>query len=410
MKSAILSVGTEILMGQIVNTNATYLSKELNDIGIDVMYHHTVGDNPKRLTETLDLIFRDCDLVITTGGLGPTQDDLTKETVAGYMNDELVLDENSLQSLKRSFEKSKRKMTDNNLKQTYLPSRSVVFANLHGTAPGFALENEGKTVICLPGPPREMKEMYEKSARAYLQKKSDKKIVYRLIRTFGIGESQLETELLDIINGQTDPTIATYAKEGESYIRVASKRDTYSEAMDAIEDVMKKIRSCIGKYIYSEDNEDLHVVVADMLMKKNITVASAESITGGLFAKTLTDIPGVSGIFKEGLVTYQENAKIRELGVKSETLDEFSAVSEEVAKEMVEGLYKKTGCDICISSTGVAGPGDDDRGNPVGLVFIGLRYNGKIKVTKMNMRDAGRAQNRNRVMLKMMHLIYEVIK
>lgn len=410
MKSAILSVGTEILMGQIVNTNATYLSKELNDIGIDVMYHHTVGDNPKRLTETLDLIFRDCDLVITTGGLGPTQDDLTKETVAGYMNDELVLDENSLQSLKKSFEKSKRKMTDNNLKQAYLPSRSVVFANLHGTAPGFALENEGKTVICLPGPPREMKEMYEKSARAYLQKKSDKKIVYRLIRTFGIGESQLETELLDIINGQTDPTIATYAKEGESYIRVASKRDTYSEAMDAIEDVMKKIRSCIGKYIYSEDNEDLHVVVADMLMKKNITVASAESITGGLFAKTLTDIPGVSGIFKEGLVTYQENAKIRELGVKSETLDEFSAVSEEVAKEMVEGLYKKTGCDICISSTGVAGPGDDDRGNPVGLVFIGLRYNGKIKVTKMNMRDAGRAQNRNRVMLKMMHLIYEVIK
>lgn len=410
MKSAILSVGTEILMGQIVNTNATYLSKELNDIGIDVMYHHTVGDNPKRLTETLDLIFRDCDLVITTGGLGPTQDDLTKETVAGYMNDELVLDENSLQSLKKSFEKSKRKMTDNNLKQAYLPSRSVVFANLHGTAPGFALENEGKTVICLPGPPREMKEMYEKSARAYLQKKSDKKIVYRLIRTFGIGESQLETELLDIINGQTDPTIATYAKEGESYIRVASKRDTYSEAMDAIEDVMKKIRSCIGKYIYSEDNEDLHVVVADMLMKKNITVASAESITGGLFAKTLTDISGVSGIFKEGLVTYQENAKIRELGVKSETLDEFSAVSEEVAKEMVEGLYKKTGCDICISSTGVAGPGDDDRGNPVGLVFIGLRYNGKIKVTKMNMRDAGRAQNRNRVMLKMMHLIYEVIK
>lgn len=410
MKSAILSVGTEILMGQIVNTNATYLSKELNDIGIDVMYHHTVGDNPKRLTETLDLIFRDCDLVITTGGLGPTQDDLTKETVAGYMNDELVLDENSLQSLKKSFEKSKRKMTDNNLKQAYLPSRSVVFANLHGTAPGFALENEGKTVICLPGPPREMKEMYEKSARAYLQKKSDKKIVYRLIRTFGIGESQLETELLDIINGQTDPTIATYAKEGESYIRVASKRDTYSEAMDAIEDVMKKIRSCIGKYIYSEDNEDLHVVVADMLMKKNITVASAESITGGLFAKTLTDIPGVSGIFKEGLVTYQENAKIRELGVKSETLDEFSAVSEEVAKEMVEGLYKKTGCNICISSTGVAGPGDDDRGNPVGLVFIGLRYNGKIKVTKMNMRDAGRAQNRNRVMLKMMHLIYEVIK
>lgn len=410
MKSAILSVGTEILMGQIVNTNATYLSKELNDIGIDVMYHHTVGDNPKRLTETLDLIFRDCDLVITTGGLGPTQDDLTKETVAGYMNDELVLDENSLQSLKKSFEKSKRKMTDNNLKQAYLPSRSVVFANLHGTAPGFALENEGKTVICLPGPPREMKEMYEKSARAYLQKKSDKKIVYRLIRTFGIGESQLETELLDIINGQTDPTIATYAKEGESYIRVASKRDTYSEAMDAIEDVMKKIRSCIGKYIYSEDNEDLHVVVADILMKKNITVASAESITGGLFAKTLTDIPGVSEIFKEGLVTYQENAKIRELGVKSETLDEFSAVSEEVAKEMVEGLYKKTGCDICISSTGVAGPGDDDRGNPVGLVFIGLRYNGKIKVTKMNMRDAGRAHNRNRVMLKMMHLIYEVIK
>lgn len=410
MKSAILSVGTEILMGQIVNTNATYLSQELNNIGIDVMYHHTVGDNPKRLHETLDIIFHDCDLVITTGGLGPTQDDLTKETIAEYMKDALVLDEESLENLKNSFSNSKRKMTSNNLKQAYLPSRSVIFANPHGTAPGFALENEGKIVICLPGPPREMKEMYQNFAKPFLESKANQKILYKIIKTYGIGESQLETDLLDLIDGQVDPTLATYAKEGGSYLRVASKRDTYEEADMAIEDIMVKVRERIGNHIYSEENEDLQYVVANLLMKNNVTVSSVESITGGLFAKTLTDIPGISSVFNEGIVTYQEEAKIRELGVKQETLDKYSAVSTQIAEEMVEGLYQRTGSDVCISCTGVAGPGSDDRGNPVGLVYIGLKYNGEVKIHEMRMRDAGRVYNRNRVMLKMMHMIYEVVK
>lgn len=276
MKSAILSVGTEILMGQILNTNTAYLTRELNNIGIDVMYHHTVGDNPKRLNETLDLLFRDCDLVITTGGLGPTQDDLTKETVASYMKDKLILHEESLKNLKASFAKSKRKMTDNNLKQAYLPSRAEVFPNPHGTAPGFALEHNGKIVICLPGPPREMDELFRLSAKPFLEKKSDKKIVYRIIRTFGIGESQLETELLELIDGQVDPTLATYAKEGESYLRIASKRDTVDEANEAINRIIPEVRSRIGEYIYSEDDEDLQNVVVNMLIDKGLSLASAE--------------------------------------------------------------------------------------------------------------------------------------
>lgn len=410
MKSAILSVGTEILMGQILNTNTAYLTRELNNIGIDVMYHHTVGDNPKRLNETLDLLFRDCDLVITTGGLGPTQDDLTKETVASYMKDKLILHEESLKNLKASFAKSKRKMTDNNLKQAYLPSRAEVFPNPHGTAPGFALEHNGKIVICLPGPPREMDELFRLSAKPFLEKKSDKKIVYRIIRTFGIGESQLETELLELIDGQVDPTLATYAKEGESYLRIASKRDTVDEANEAINRMIPEVRSRIGEYIYSEDDEDLQNVVVNMLIDKGLSLASAESITGGLFAKTVTDIPGSSKIFKEGIVAYQDETKIRELIVSSKSIAEHTAVSDIVAKEMADGLFKRTGCDICISATGVAGPGSDEDGNPVGLVFLGLRYRDVSKVIKMTMRDAGRKYNRNRVMLKMMHMIYEVIR
>lgn len=410
MKTAILSVGTEILMGQIVNTNAVYLSTELNALGFDVMYHHSVGDNTGRLKETLDHLYHDCDLVITTGGLGPTQDDLTKETVCEYMEDEMVLDDASMKALEKAFRQYRSKMTENNLKQAYFPSRAVIFDNPHGTAPGFAIENKGKYAICLPGPPREMKEMYENHVRPYLEDKTDGKIVYRLIRTMGIGESQLETKLLDLIDEQTDPTLATYAKEGESYVRVASKRATQQEAEEAVSQMIQKVRERIGKYIYSEDNEDIWTVTGRMLMEKGITVSAAESCTGGLFAKTMTDIPGISSIFDRSLVTYSNEAKMQELGVSSETLEKYGAVSEETAVEMAEGLFRKTGSDICISVTGIAGPDGGTEEKPVGLSYIAMHKDGETKCRELRTRDVGRQYNRNRVMLNMINMIYREIE
>ena len=235
MKSAIISVGTELLFGQIVNTNTVYLSDQLNLLGVDVLFHHSVGDNPDRLKEVLKIALKESSLIITTGGLGPTQDDLTKEVVAEVMHDSLVLHQESLNSIEEAFNKMGRPMTENNKKQAMMPSRATIFENLEGTAPGFALEEDGRTIICLPGPPREMKSMFQKQAFPFLRTKSPGIIYHRMIRTFGIGESQAETSLLSIINGQKDPTIATYAKEGETAIRIASKRDTMEEAKEATE-------------------------------------------------------------------------------------------------------------------------------------------------------------------------------
>ena len=351
MKSAILSVGTELLFGQITNTNTVYLSQQLNLLGFDVMYHHTVGDNPGRLEEMIEMIFKDCDLILTTGGLGPTQDDLTKEIVCRAMEDELVLHRETMDKLETYFKKQNRVMTENNKKQAYMPSRAVVFDNDAGTAPGFALEHQGKTIICMPGPPREMTRMFQRRVLPYLEKKSESTIVYRMIRTFGIGESMLETKLLPLIDGQTDPTLATYAKEGECCLRIASKRATKEEAAKAVDEMLEKVKALIGEYIYSCDDEDLVTVVARKLMEKKLTLSSAESCTGGMFAAAMTGISGISQVFDRSLVTYSNEAKMQELGVREETLKAHGAVSEETAREMAEGLHRVSGSDICISVT-----------------------------------------------------------
>ena len=242
MKTAILSIGTELLFGQITNTNTVYLSQQLNMLGFDVMYHYTVGDNPERVEDMIKLALKDCDMVITTGGLGPTQDDLTKEVVCKVMKDELVKNEDEMNSLTEYFRNAGKDITENNRKQAYLPSRAVVFHNENGTAPGFCAENERKYVICMPGPPSEMKPMFENSVKPFIQSLSSEVIYYRMARVFGIGESRLETDLLDLIDGQTDPTLATYEKEGESSLRVASKRKTEAEAEKAVNDMLEKVK------------------------------------------------------------------------------------------------------------------------------------------------------------------------
>lgn len=409
MKTAILSVGTEILFGQIVNTNMVYLSQQMNMLGFDVMYHYTVGDNPKRVEEMIDLAFQDCDLILTTGGLGPTQDDLTKEVACKALDDTLVMMDDVLEEITKYFKALGREMTENNKKQAIMPSRATVFHNDAGTAPGFALEKDGKYIICMPGPPREMKRMFQKSVVPFLQSMIDGALYYRQIRFFGIGESMLETQLLDLIDNQTDPTLATYAKEGECSLRIASKRATEEEAEHAVDEMLEKVKERVGHYIYSCDDEELAQVVADRLMEQGLTLSSAESCTGGMFASTMTDIPGISQCFDRGLVTYSNQAKMEELGVSAGTLEKFGAVSEETALEMVEGLKRVSGSDVCISVTGIAGPGGGSEEKPVGLVYIGFSYGDKKICKKIQMRNVNRSWNRHYTLLCMLNVIYRNI-
>lgn len=409
MKTAILSVGTEILFGQIVNTNTVYLSQQMNMLGFDVMYHYTVGDNPKRVEEMIDLAFQDCDLILTTGGLGPTQDDLTKEVACKALDDTLVMMDDVLEEITKYFKTLGREMTENNKKQAIMPSRATVFHNDAGTAPGFALEKDGKCIICMPGPPREMKRMFQKSVVPFLQSMIDGALYYRQIRFFGIGESMLETQLLDLIDNQTDPTLATYAKEGECALRIASKRATEEEAEHAVDEMLEMVKERVGHYIYSCDDEELAQVVADRLMEQGLTLSSAESCTGGMFASIMTDIPGISQCFDRGLVTYSNQAKMEELGVSAGTLEKFGAVSEETALEMVEGLKRVSGSDVCISVTGIAGPGGGSEEKPVGLVYIGFSYGDKKICKKIQMRNVNRSWNRHYTLLCMLNVIYRNI-
>lgn len=434
MRCAILTIGTEILFGQIVNTNTVYLTRELNHMGFDVLYHHTVGDNAARLKELIHETYKDCNVIVCTGGLGPTEDDLTKETIAEAFADKLEMHQESLVNLEAfANRRGWKEITPNNYKQAMMPTKARVFQNDVGTAPAFALmgemdgagglisvkdnsevfDKEGlKIIVTMPGPPREMKWMWNTHVKPFLLGFSDKSLSYRVIRTFGIGESKLETVLLPLIDGQTDPTIATYAKEGESSLRIASQRSTKEEADAAVEDMLEKVREYIGKYIYSIDDEDLHQVVGRTLIEKGISISSCESCTGGMFSSKLVEIPGISQVYDRGIVTYSNRAKIEELGVSEDIINEYGAESPEVAAEMAKGLARVTGSRLCISSTGVAGPGNSQgpKGEiPVGDMFIGVYFDGEVHVKEMHTGRDDRVVNRNSCMLTMFDEIRKVI-
>lgn len=409
MKATILAVGTEILFGTTVNTNAVFLSQQLNLLGIDVLRHITIGDNRNRLLRALEVAFEDCDLVFSTGGLGPTEDDMTKETIAEFFGKKLVEDKAWMETMSSWFAKNGRVMTENNRKQAYIPEGAVVLDNPNGTAPGFILSGGKKTIFVMPGPPREMQPMFTDHIAPYLAKLQDSTLYYKMIRTVGIGESDLETRLLDIIDGQTDPTIATYVKDFSAMVRVASKRSTLKEAQDAVEETVKEIRKRIGQYIYSEDNEDLAQAVLRIMKGRGLTLSSAESMTGGMFAKLFTDIPGSSSVLDRSLVTYSNRAKMSELGVKSETLDTYGAVSSQTAEEMVRGLSRVSGSDICIAVTGHAGPDTGD-GLPVGLYYLGLCAFGKVTVKEFRARRTKREDVRKLACQEMYRMIYEAVK
>ncbi len=382
MKAEIITVGTEILLGDIVNTNSQYLAKELAIHGIEVYYQNTVGDNETRLIQAFEESLKRSDIVITTGGLGPTNDDITKEVACKYFNQELKLHEPSLNKIKNYFKKLNIELSENNKKQAYFPDEAIILENNNGTAPGAILTKDNKIIIILPGPPKEMKAMFEESVKLYLQKLTDSVLVSKTLRTFGIGESLLEEKVIDIINAQSNPTIAPYAKESEAILRITAKAKNEKEANDLINPVIDEIKNRVGEFIYGEGNTSLEEEVAKLVVDKNMTIAVAESCTGGLVSSSLINYSGISSVFMEGCVTYSNEAKISRLGVKKETLDKYGAVSKETAKEMAEGIAKNFNTNIGLSTTGIAGPQGGTDEKPVGLVYIGIYINGKTTVKK----------------------------
>lgn len=385
MRAEIITVGTEILLGDIVNTNSQFLAKELANIGIDVYHQGTVGDNETRLIESLNESLKRSDIIITTGGLGPTKDDMTKEVAAKCLNQELVLYGDIWENIKSYFNKLGLEPTENNKKQAYFPKDCIILDNPNGTAPGAILKKDNKMIILLPGPPKEMIPMFNNELKNHLLDLTDYKIVSKTLRFFGIGESSLEDKLIDLINNQSNPTIAPYAKEGEVTIRITAKSKDILDANALIKDVEDKIKSRVGNYIYGYDDDTLDETVAKLIVEKNMTIAVSESCTGGMISSKLINYPGISQSFLEGCVTYSNEAKMKRLGVKKETLDKYGAVSEETAIEMARGVAKGLNANIGLSTTGIAGPGGGTDEKPVGLVYIGLYINGDVKVKKCNL-------------------------
>ncbi|MDD4772505.1 MAG: competence/damage-inducible protein A [Eubacteriales bacterium] len=370
----ILCVGTELLMGEIVNTNAAYISGRLASMGINQYYQAVVGDNPARLERCITASLERCDLLIMTGGLGPTYDDLTKETAARLMNRRLYLHEPSLERMKIYFSERNVVMSETNIKQAMMPEGAVVFVNNNGTAPGLAVEDDkrGKIIIMLPGPPGEMVPMFRDSVEPYLKSFSSVTLVSRNINITGLGESAVEEILEPVMKAAINPTVAPYCKEGEVRLRVTARAENEDEGLVLCDEMIGRIRqTAVAPYIYGVDT-DLPSALIDLLRRKGKKIATAESCTGGLIAETLTSVSGASGVFDGGVVSYANTQKISLLGVKKETLERFGAVSEETAREMAEGARALMDADIAVAVTGIAGPGGGTGEKPVGLVYIAV--------------------------------------
>lgn len=384
----ILCIGTELLLGDIVNTNAAYLSQKLASLGIGVYRQTVVGDNPERLKSALAEALSRADLVVTSGGLGPTYDDLTKETVAEYFGKEMHMDESVLSEIERYFtlrHGNLCRMTANNRKQALVPDGATVLKNPNGTAPGIAIEGEGKTVIMLPGPPREFEPMVENEVLPYLSARRGEVFFSRNVHIMGMGESAVENELKELMETSVNPTVAPYAKDGECRLRITARAADEASAAAMCDAVVDEIyKTAVGEHIYGVDVEKIEKALVKELAKKGLTLSCAESCTGGLIAKRITDVAGASAVFLGGVVTYTNEIKMAVLGVKRETLDAYSAVSEQVASEMAENVRVRMGSDIGISTTGYAGPDGGTGKDPVGTVYVGLSTKNGTSVTRFS--------------------------
>lgn len=409
MNAEILCIGTEILLGDIVNTNGAFLARELAMLGIDIFHQSVVGDNPERLKSSLKLSLSRADMVITTGGLGPTYDDVTKKTVADYFGVGLYLHEPSMEKIRALEAKFKRCITSNAL-QAMVPEGSEVFFNDTGFAPGIALKKRGKTVIMLPGPPREMEPMFKNKVVPYLRRDAHDTLVSRNVHIFGMGESQVAETLNDIMTSYTNPTVAPYAKTGEVHVRVTAKAACESEALEMITPVLAEIAKRFGSLIYGVDVGSLQNAAVTALRQKGLKAATAESCTGGGLSKAITDIPGSSAVFECGVCTYSDVMKIELLGVDEQTLLKHGAVSPETAEEMAAGVRALSGADIGVGITGIAGPDGGSEQKPVGLVYISVSSEAYSETVKL-MLSRGHTDERDSIRrLSVMNALSLILK
>ena len=395
MVAELIAVGTELLLGNVANTDAQIISQGLSALGITVLHHTVVGDNPQRLAEALETARNRADIIITTGGLGPTYDDLTKQTICKTFNRELELHEDILEDLKTWFQtKMGKKMPENNIQQAMLPVDCTIFDNPVGTAPGCAFVEDGVHVLMLPGPPFECGYMFEHRAAPYLEKLTDGVIVSHEIRVFGMGESAVEEALHEPMTTLTNPTLAPYAKTNECMVRATARAESREKAEELLTPLVREVCETLGDVVYGVDVGSLEEVVSGLLAERGLTLAAAESCTGGLLAKRMTDLPGASKVFRGGVVSYVNGVKANVLGVPREVLEQYGAVSEETARAMAEGCRRVCGSDLAVSLTGVAGPERDDWGNEVGTVYAALAGPEETICKKLT---CGRGRGRDRV-------------
>lgn len=390
----ILCVGTELLLGDILNTNSQFLSVELAKLGISVLHQSTIGDNHDRLSMALKEALGRSDIVVVTGGLGPTPDDITREVCCKTLGFDLVQDDAILDKIRTFFNKRGNEMPPTNAKQAQVPVGGTVFHNDNGTAPGLGLEKDGKCVVMLPGPPYELEPMFLNKVRPFLMKYSDGIIVSHTVRTMNIGESAMAETVCDLLDSE-NPTVAPYAKRGEAMLRVTAKAPTQEIAELLCLPMIAEIRRRLGSYVYAEDDDCIEQTLVRMLRENGKKIACAESITGGSIAKRITDVSGSSEIFEYGAVTYSNASKQKLLGVSAETLSEYGAVSSQTAAEMAKGVAELSGADIGISATGIAGPLGDGVCQTAGLAFIGLYANGITWVEKVETGRNDREYNRH---------------
>ena len=395
MVAELIAVGTELLLGNIANTDAQFLSEKLSGLGITVHHHTVVGDNPRRLAQALETARGRADIIITTGGLGPTYDDLTKQTICRTFGRELELHEDILEEIRTWFRnKLGREMPENNVQQALLPVGCVVFDNPVGTAPGCAFLEGGVHVLMLPGPPFECRYMFEHRAARYLEQLTDGVIVSHEIKIFGMGESSVEEALREPMTRSANPTLAPYAKLNECMVRATAKAEDREAAEAMLSPLVRQVCETLGDVVYGVDVDSLEAVAFGLLREKGLTLSAAESCTGGLVAKRITDLPGASAVFRGGVVSYTNDVKAQVLGVPEKLLEAFGAVSEPVARAMAERCRMICGSDLAVSVTGVAGPDTDDRGNEVGTVYIALA---SAEGTVCQKLSCGKGRGRDRV-------------
>ena len=385
MTAEIICVGTEILLGNIVNTNAAYLAEKCAYLGLSNYYQVVVGDNEQRLLETINTAKSRADVIFLIGGLGPTEDDLTKETAAKAFNVELVMDEEAKNNIVTILTNRSKNITKNNFKQALVPKGSIVLYNKNGTAPGIIMEEAGKVVIMLPGPPNEFVPMVDDQVVPYFLKKGTNDVIYsRVVKLVGVGESKVAEEISDLI-AMTNPTVATYAKTGEVHIRVTASAANDDEAKALVKPVVKKLKAMYPDNVYSTNaDETLERTVVELLSKNGLSITAAESCTGGLVCGKIVNVAGASEVFRGGYITYSNKQKRNVIGVKKSTLEKYGAVSEQVAAEMAKGVLEVSKADVAISTTGIAGPGGGTPEKPVGLVYIGCAVKNKVYVEKFN--------------------------